>query len=56
MIKGVIKTIKNKVKGQKGRFVAMLFGTLGTILLWNLLTSKGTIRTGKGTIKAGHGF
>ena len=31
----------------------MLLGTLGTSLLANLSTSKGTIRAGEGTIRAG---
>ena len=30
----------------------MLLGTLGAILLGNLLTVKGTIGTGQGTIRA----
>ena len=34
----------------------MLLGTLGATLLGNLLTSKGTIRTGEDTIRAGKYF
>ena len=34
----------------------MLLGTLGTSLLGNLLTGKGTIRTCKGRFKAGENF
>ena len=36
----------------------MLLGTLGAILLGNLLTSQewGTIRAGESTIRAGHDF
>ena len=34
----------------------MLLVTLGAILLGNLLTFKGTIRTGEGTIRAGQDF
>ena len=63
LIKGVSRTIKNKAKEQKGRFLGMLLETLGASLLGNLLTGEGTIRAGKGTIaagggmiKAGHGF
>ena len=37
LIKGVRKTIKNKVKEQKGGFLSMLFGTLGASLLGDLL-------------------
>ena len=40
MIKGVAKTIKNKAKDQKGGFLNMLLGTLGAILLGDLLTGK----------------
>ena len=31
LIKGVIKTIKNETKEQKGGFLSMLLGTLGAI-------------------------
>ena len=41
MIKGVRETIKNEVKEQKGGFLGMSLGTLGAILLGNLLTGKG---------------
>ena len=37
LLKGVTKTIKNKTKGQKGGFLGMLLGTLGTRLLGNML-------------------
>ena len=56
LIKGVSRTIKNKAKEQKGRFLGMLLETLGASLLGNLLTGKGTIRAGKGTIAAGGGM
>ena len=46
--KGVPKTIKNETKEQKGGFLNMLLGTLGAILLGNLLTGKGIVRTGTG--------
>ena len=36
-LKEVTKTIKNKTKGQKGGFLGMLLGTLGTRLLGNML-------------------
>ena len=32
LLKGVIKTIKNETKEQKGRFLSMLLGTLGDSL------------------------
>ena len=39
-LKGLIKTIKNETKEQKGGFVSMLLGTLGTSLLGNVLAGK----------------
>ena len=49
LIKGVSETIKNETKN-KGEFLVMLLGTLGTSLLGNLLTYKGKIRAGEGVI------
>ena len=37
LLKGVTKTIKNETREQKGGFLSMLLGTLGTSLLGNLL-------------------
>ena len=60
-MKGVTKTIKNETKEQKGRFLSMLLGTLGAILLENLLSGKGIVRAGsgnkkgKGIVRAGYG-
>ena len=54
--KSVSETIKNKAKEQKVSFLSMLLGTLGAILLENLLTGKRTIRAGEGTIRAGQDF
>ena len=45
-----------KQKNKKGGFLSMLLGTLGTFLLGNLLTGKGTVRAGEGTIRAGEGI
>ena len=56
LMKSVSKTIKNEAKGQKGQFLSMLLGTLGTSLLENLLVGKNTIRTGEGTIRASQDF
>ena len=39
-LKELIKTIKNETKEQKGGFVSMLLGTLGTSLLGNVLAGK----------------
>ena len=58
LLKGVTKTVQNEVKEQKGGFLGMLLGTLGTSLLGNLLTVKGIYRAGKGKIinRAGEGI
>ena len=66
-LKGFTKTIKNETKEQKGGLVSMLLGTLGSSLLENILSGKGTVRTGsgrrslksykngKGIVRAGYG-
>ena len=56
LIKQVIKTIKNVAKEQKEGFLGMLLLTLEASLLGNLLTGKGTIRSGEGKIRAGQDF
>ena len=48
LIKGVTKTIENETKEQKGGFLSMLLGTLGTSLFGNLLSGKGIVRAGSG--------
>ena len=48
LLEGVIKTVQNKVKEQKGGFLSILLGILGVSLLGNLLTGKGIYRAGKG--------
>ena len=61
LLKGVTETVKNETKEQKGGFLSMLLGTLGAILLGNLLTGKGIVRAGsgnnkgKGIVRAGYG-
>ena len=62
LLEGVIKTIKNKTKEQKGGFLSMLLGTfLGASLLGNLLAGKGIVRAssgnkkGKGIVRVGYG-
>ena len=40
LIKSVSKTIENKAKEQKGRFLGMLLDSLGASVLANLLQSK----------------
>ena len=60
MLKGVTETIDNDRSAQKGGFLSMLLGTLGTSLLGDLLTKnlsgKGTVRAGEGTIRAEEGI
>ena len=51
LLKGVTKTIENETKEQKRRFLNMLLGNLGATLLGNVLSGKGTIRTGSGNNK-----
>ena len=41
LLERVTKTVQNEVKEQKGGFFSMLLGTLGAILLGNILTAKG---------------
>ena len=55
LLKGVIKTIENDIKEQRGGFLSMLLGTLGASLLGSLLTGKGTMRAGDGIVRAGEG-
>ena len=43
-MKGVTKTIKNKIKEQKERFLSMLLGTLGANLLRSILVRKGILK------------
>ena len=58
LLKGVTETVQNEVKEQKRGFLSMLLGTLGAIVLGNLLTGKGIYRAwkGKGINKAGEGI
>ena len=53
LLKGVTETVQNEVKEQKGGFLSMLLGTLGTSLLGNILPGKGINRTGEGIVRAG---
>ena len=51
LLKGVTKTIKNKIKEQKGEFLSMLLDTLGASLLGNILAGKEILRAGSGNKK-----
>ena len=61
MLKGVIKTIKNEIKEEKGGLLSMLLGTLRASLLGNILAGKEIVRAGsgnkkeKGIARAGYG-
>ena len=56
LIKGISETIKKEVKEQKEIYIGILSGTLGVSLLGNLLTAKGTVRTGECTVTTGKDF
>ena len=51
LLKGVTKTIKNKIKEQKEGFLSILLDTLGASLLGNILAGKGILRAGSGNKK-----
>ena len=51
LIKSVRESMKNEAKEQKGEFPGMVLGTSDDSLLGNLLTGKGTLRTGEGRVK-----
>ena len=61
LLKGITKTIKNEIRLQKGGFLGMLLGTLGSSFLGNMLTGKGMSRAGYGIekgkemLRAGYG-
>ena len=44
LIKVVIESIENEAKKQKGGFLSIFLGTLGTSLLGNLLAGKGVMK------------
>ena len=56
LLKGVIESVQNEIKGRKGGFISMLLGTLGASLLGNLLTRKGVNKKGEGIHRAGVGL
>ena len=55
-IKGVIQTIENDTKKQRGRLLGMLLGTLGASLLEDILAGKEVIRPGNEVMRAGQDF
>ena len=60
LLKGITKTIKKETKEQKGWILSTLLGTLGAILLGNLLSGKGIKadsedKKGKGIVRDSYG-
>ena len=55
LLKGITITVQNEINEQKGGFLTMLLGTLGSSLLRYLLTGKGINKKGKGIIRVGDG-
>ena len=55
LLEGVSETIKDEAKQQKGRFLSMLLGTLGTSLLGIMLAVKGVMRAGEETVRLCYG-
>ena len=55
LLKEVTETVENEITEQKGGFLSMLLGTLGTSLLGNILIGKGINRAGEGIGRAGYG-
>ena len=56
LLKRVTESVQNEAKEQRGAFLSMLLGTLGAILLGNLLTGKGVNKKVKGIHTAGEGI
>ena len=56
LLKGVTESVQNQIKEQKGGFLSMLLGTLGAILLGNLLSEKGINKKVKGIHRADEGI
>ena len=50
---GISETIQNEAKELRGGFLSMLLGTLGAILLGNILAGWGINIAGEGVIRAG---
>ena len=46
LLKETAKTFNNETKEQKGEFLGMLLGTLGAILLGNILTGRRMLKVG----------
>ena len=55
LLKGVMQSVQNEIKEQKGGFLSMLLGTLGASLLGNMLAGKGINKAGEGVLRARYG-
>ena len=55
LLDGITEIGQSEFEEQKGGFLSMLLGALGTSVLGNMLVGKGVIRAGEGTIRAGYG-
>ena len=56
LIKGVSEAIENVWKQQRGGVLALILGTLASMLLLNVLAGKGVIQAAEGTIRTGQDF
>ena len=56
LLNGVIESVQNEIKEQKGGFLSMLLDTLDASLLRNLSAGKGINKKGKGIHRAGKGI
>ena len=56
LLNGVIESVQNEIKEQKGGFLSMLLDTLDASLLRNLSAGKGINKKGKGIHRAGEGI
>ena len=58
LLEGVRETIQNEAKEQKGGYLSLFLGTLGTSLLGNILAGKRATATshGRGINRAGEGI
>ena len=56
LLNGVIESVQNEIKEQKGGFLSMLLDTLDASLLGNLSAGKGINKKGKGIHRAGEGI
>ena len=56
LIDGVSETVKHETRRQERGFLGMLLGTLGALVLGNMLTGKGVIRAWIGGVTTGRQY